>query len=81
MIHRSPNSLTSMIFNAQIALKIHQKALAAGALPRTHWGSSQRSPRPLVVYWGSAPDPAGGADGAPPDPSPAGEPPTFLCPL
>jgi hypothetical protein len=38
MIHWSPNSLTTMIFNAQIALEIHQKALAAEALPRTPLG-------------------------------------------
>jgi hypothetical protein len=41
MIHRSPNSLTSVILNALIALKIHQKGLAARASSRTplrSWG-------------------------------------------
>jgi hypothetical protein len=36
--------------------------------PEPHRGSSQRCPDPLVVYWGSAPDPAGGANGAPQTP-------------
>jgi hypothetical protein len=30
VIHRSQNSLTTTIFNAQIALKIHQKASVGG---------------------------------------------------
>jgi hypothetical protein len=38
MIRTSLDSVTTMSFNAQIALKIHQKALAAGALPRTPLG-------------------------------------------
>jgi hypothetical protein len=70
MIHRSPNSLTTMIFNVQIALKILQKALAAVASLQLDptGGAHNAPPDPLVVYWGSALDPTVGANGAAPDP-------------
>ena len=52
---------------------MHNNALAAGALPQTPLGSSQRSPRPPNCNWGSAPNPAEGPNGGPQ--TPAGIPP------
>jgi hypothetical protein len=49
-----------MICNSQIALKIHQRALAAAALPLTPlWVLNTLSPTSLVVYYGSGSDPTG----------------------
>jgi hypothetical protein len=44
----------------RLLLKFTKKRWRPGLRPGPHWGSSQRCPRPLVVYWGSAPDPLAG---------------------
>jgi hypothetical protein len=54
-----------MIFNAQVAFKNQQEALTVGASPRTSLGAHNAPQDPLVVHWGSDPDPARGANGAP----------------
>jgi hypothetical protein len=69
-----------MIFNVQIALKIQQKALAAGAWPRTPLGELTTFPR-LIILGFCALDPAGGANGPPQDPLAGRRVPIFLCPL
>jgi hypothetical protein len=53
MTHRSPNSLTTMIFNAQFALRIHRKALAAGALPRIPLEELTTLPQTSQLYTGA----------------------------
>jgi hypothetical protein len=80
MIHRSPNSLITMIFNAQIAIKIHQKVLAAGGkAPDPTGGAHNAPPDTLVVYWSSAPDPARELTALPRAPCrPVSSPPSFV---
>ena len=56
----------------RIRSKIHQNALAAGALPQTPLGAQNAPQTPLPDRWGSAPDPAWGANDAPLDPLAAG---------
>ena len=63
MIHRSQNSLTTTIFNAQIALKIHQKALSTEASPGLHLGNSNAPQNPYSCKLGLSPRPCWGANG------------------
>jgi hypothetical protein len=52
-----------MIFIAQIALKIHQKALSTEASPGLHLGNSNAPQNPYSCKLGLSPRPCWGANG------------------